>query len=211
MKSTRGTTPNQPRAGVFRWLFAFGALVAWVSCNSDDDVLRGQSGSEATGGTSGNSDCSPDITSCPCGIEDVVLRATVLAQDGSELTLRVEEVIHPRTPLEAGDQIRVTFAGSLPCGGTTSAPVGSEALVLFQPPEETRGVCDGGPCMIYDWSHGSARLTPWADTLIMGSSGEAQLTIPAAELDQLWTDRAECVGRYSDWSVLRSPLTECTP
>ena len=40
-------------------------------------------------------------------MQDVVLRATVLAQDGAELTLRVEEVIHPRTPLEAGDQIRV--------------------------------------------------------------------------------------------------------
>jgi hypothetical protein len=113
-------------------------------------------------------------------------------------------------PLEAGDQIRVTFAGTLPCGGAASAPVGEQALVLFQPPEETSSVCDGGPCMIHDWSQGTARLTPWAETLLMSATGQAQLTMPAAELDQLWSDRDQCFARHGDWARLPGAITDCT-
>jgi hypothetical protein len=73
---------------------------------------------------------------------------------------------------------------------------------------ETAEVCPDRPEP--DHRRGSVRLAPWTDPLVFARSDRGELSVPLAELDELWptegdatpAEIAACTARFGDWSDL---------
>lgn len=145
----------------------------------------------------------PDIVdssvSCPCNAEGRFVRVTVLAQNGENVTLRVDELIgtEPDIGLSPGDETEARFVGRLPCyRGTIEIESGKEALALFSLGEKVTPKRWAG-----------IRLTPWADNLLFAQTDEADLFVPANELNRLY-DNDRCYAEYGQWSDLPGTGTD---
>ncbi len=197
MKASRAGKENGSRSQRSR---AAAALVLTLgvaghpfACRRSDDVLRGQSGSEAPAGTGGSEGTSDESPPCPCGAAGIFLRVTVLESDGSLRRVRVDEVIHGLTDRAVGDELRVEDDGRLPCFiGSSPVADGQPALAVFTPADEPS--CDASDCI-----DGSVRLAPWAGSLLFAQTPRGDITVPANELDSLWSDEVEtCIERRGD-------------
>jgi hypothetical protein len=183
-------------------VLALGVAVVPFACRRSDDTLRGQSGSEAPAGTGGSEGTSDESPPCPCGAAGIFLRVTVLESDGSLRRVRVDELIHGVTDRAAGDELWVEDDGRLPCFiGSSPVADGQPALAVFTPADESS--CDASDCARID---GSVRLAPWADSLLFAQTPRGDITVPASELQSLWSDEVElCIERRGDvWLWLSS-------
>jgi hypothetical protein len=174
---------------------AFGAAAPLGAC----DVL-GQSGSEGHAGAgpggAANDQGGGDVVACPCEAAGTFLRVTLLTREGAEVTLRIAQVIHGETSWRAGDELRATDGGQLPCYlGVSNIDVGGDALAVFEPASS----CDASDCAN---ALGSVRMTPWANELLMAETAAGRLSVPARELENLWGNVNECLDRYGLWAEL---------
>jgi hypothetical protein len=190
--------------GTRRALAAAAVLVALAAmvgaCRRSDDGLRGQSGSEAPQGSGGSGSAQDENPPCPCAVEAIVLRLTVLDSRGQQRRVRVEEVIHGATDRAAGDELDVEDEGALPCFfGSSTVADGQQALATFTPADASS--CDASDCV-----DGSVRLTPWADPLLFAQTAAGDVSVPANELASLWSDDVNrCIERHGDvWRLLES-------
>lgn len=163
-----------------------------------------------TGGNSGAEGLAPphempggDMVPCPCNTSGRFARVTVLAREGDDVTLRVEELLgtEPEWALEPGDELESRFVGRLPCyRGTIEVAPGEEALAVFHPSE----------MLTPDrWAH--VRLTPWAADLLFAQTDEAELFVPSSEVGQLMEDGVEaCRSTYGDATDLPGTATDGT-
>src|SRR5688572_12628565 len=202
MKTTSARSKHRDRA---RRALAAAVLVALAAmagaCRRSDDGLRGQSGSEAPAGSGGSGSVQDENLPCPCGVDAIVLRVTVLDSRGQQRRMRVEEVIHGVTDRAAGDELEVDDAGDLPCFfGSSPVADGQQALATFTPADASS--CDASDCGV----DGSVRLTPWGDTLLFAQTAAGDVSVPASELASLWSDDVDrCVERHGDvWRLLES-------
>ena len=180
-------------------LLALAAMVG--ACRRSDDGLRGQSGSEAPAGSGGSDGVQDQNLPCPCGVDGIFLRVTVLDSRGPQRRVRVEEVIHGVTDRAAGAELEVEDSGGLPCFfGSSPVADGQQALAAFTPADESS--CDASDCGI----DGSMRLTPWADPVLFAQTPAGDVNVPANELGRLWSDDVDrCIERYGDvWRLLES-------
>jgi hypothetical protein len=187
---------------------ALGVASIPFACRRSDEVLRGQSGSEAPAGTGGSENASDESPPCPCGAGGIFLRVTVLDSSGALRTLRVEQVIHGSTDRAVGEELRVEDSGQLPCFvGSSPVADGQLALAVFTPSDEPS--CDASDCAAVD---GSVRLAPWADDLLFAQTPRGDIRVPASELDGLWSDDVEaCIERHRDvWRLLDSSSSDAS-
>jgi hypothetical protein len=187
---------SQRRRAAAALVLALGVAVVPSACRRSDDTFRGQSGSEAPAGTGGGTNSvSDESPPCPCGAEGVFLRVTVLESDGPLRRVRVDELIHGVTDRAVADEIWVEDDGRLPCFiGSSPVADGQPALAVFTPADESS--CDASDCARID---GSVRLTPWADSVLFAQTPRGDITVPASELQSLWSDEVEsCIERRGD-------------
>jgi hypothetical protein len=184
---------SQRRRAAAALLLALGVAVVPFACRRGDDALRGQSGSEAPAGTGGSDGTSDESPPCPCGAADIFLRVTVLESDGSLRRVRVDELIHGVTDRAVGDELWVEDDGRLPCFiGSSPVADGQPALAVFTPADESS--CDASDCI-----DGSVRLAPWTDSLLFAQTPRGDISVPASELESLWSDDTElCIERHGD-------------
>jgi hypothetical protein len=197
-RSKHGDRTRRARAAA-AVLVALAAMAG--ACRRSDDGLRGQSGSEGPAGTGGSDGTQDQNLPCPCAVDAIVLRLTVLDSRGPERRVRVEEVIHGVTDRAAGDELDVEDAGELPCFfGSSPVADGQQALAIFTPADPSS--CDAADCGL----DGSVRLTPWADTLLFAATAAGNVSVPADELASLWSDDVDrCIERHGDvWRLLES-------
>jgi hypothetical protein len=185
----------QRRRAAATFVLTLGIAIIAFACRRSDDVLRGQSGSEAPAGTGGSPPVNDENPPCPCGAGDIFLRVTVLESDGTLRRVRVDELIHGQTDRAVGDELRVEDDGRLPCFiGSSPVADGQSALAVFTPAEEAS--CDASDCARLD---GSVRLAPWADSVLFAQTASGDISVPANELDSLWSDDVEmCIERRGD-------------
>jgi hypothetical protein len=199
MKASRVGNENgsrsQRRRAATTLVLTLAVAAVPFACRRSDDVLRGQSGSEAPAGTGGSEGVSDANSPCPCGAADIFLRVTVLDSDGPLRRVRVDELIHGVTDRAVGDELRVEDDGRLPCFiGSSPVADGQPALAVFTPADDSS--CDASDCARID---GSVRLAPWADSLLFAQTPRGDISVPASELESLWSDDTEiCIERHGD-------------
>lgn len=195
------------RVGPWRGLLLLTGLVVAAAAPLGACDATGQSGSESHagagpggagqgGGGATVNDDGGDVMACPCEAAGTFLRVTLLARDGGDVTLRIARVIHGETAWRAGDELRASDDGQLPCYlGVSSIDIGADALAVFVPAPS----CDAGDCAD---APGSVRMTPWAEELLMAETPGGRLSVPASEIDSLWSNVNQCLDRYGLWAEL---------
>jgi hypothetical protein len=210
MKTSRAGNENgrltRRRRAAAALVLALGVASIPFACWRRDDVLRGQSGSEAPAGTGGSENVNDENPPCPCGAGGIFLRVSVLDSSGALRRVRVEQVIHGPTDRAVGEELRVEDSGQLPCFiGSSPVADGQSALAVFTPSDEPS--CDASEC-----SEGSVRLAPWADDLLFAQTPNGDIRVPASELDSLWSDDVDsCIERHGDvWRRLDSSSSDAS-
>ena len=169
---------------------------------------QGQSGSEPSPGQT-----RPSYASCPCGASGEWVLGTVVEVDEARLVLRVDDVLEGAR-LVAGEEVSAAGPRSLPCGGGCNLPVEAGQAVLArvmlseeQLPCEARDACMAGcradaqprncfePCVektkaVCPEPNTEAWIgvTPWQEQLVVAKTPEAQLSVAADHLSDLWKD-----------------------
>lgn len=198
MKTASKEVGSKP-AHVSRWGRRGAAVAMLLAAMLLLPSCQGQSGSEGRTGSGASDMDVGNTTPCPCEASGTFLRVTLVARSGAEVTLRVEALIHGATALRVGDELRATWNGELPCSGEAGAiAVGEPALAVFT----ALRACDASECTELEPAQGSVQMTAWTDELLIAQTVAARLTVPAAELGQLWSGSPECRERFGDWSQL---------
>lgn len=177
-----------------RWVWALASysIFGLIACASEsarkEESPKSNTNVEATG----------DTVPCPCAAFGAHYRAKVQALHGTRATLTALEFVggtEGGSTMEQGP-IEVALESGLPCyAGQLNVQIGDDVLAVLWNTCETNKSCSS-PSV-------SAKLTPWKETIVFAEGNGERLSVPAANLEELWAlPLSECVEKYGDWTDL---------